>query len=52
MSGDFVAAPIAEKHLPVLALLPGEWGRILLTVELWGFLLASKNSQSECLKDA
>ena len=29
IDSDFVAAPCCPQHLPVLALLPGEWGRIL-----------------------
>ena len=33
-------------------LLLGDLGRILISVELWGFLLALKKFQSECLKDA
>ena len=38
-ASDFVAALDCLQHLPVLALLPGEWGRTLISVELWGFYL-------------
>ena len=42
-ASDFVAAPYGPQHLPVLVLLPGEWGRILISVELWGFLLPRRS---------